>query len=170
MSIGEGAAFSPNSSLGARADEAGEFTLRRDACRLSQKEYWIKVSFAGSAELRAQMSEIGQICEEEGIRYFQSSGKGEARLVNVAPTQLRRLAERLGEGAARDVKVSRALQEWAQTPSNAPAKENLKDVLLVFHLQSEASEGSAEELDANASTTEEKAPVENAPGVEGESL
>ncbi len=165
--LNDDVAFKPRA-----AEEGGtsEFTLRRDARRLSQKEYWVKVSFAGSAELRAQTSEIERICEEEGICYLQNGGKGEARLVNVAPTQLRRLAERLGEGAARDVKVSRALQEWAQTPSDAPAKENLKDVLLVFHLQSEASDGSAEELDANASTAEETAPIENAPSVEGEAL
>lgn len=125
-------------------DETSGFTLRRDARRLSQKEYWIKVSFAGSAGLRAQMSEIERICEEEGIRYLQNSGKGEARLVNVAPTQVRRLVDRLGVGATRDVKVSRVLQEWTQTPSEAPAKENLKDVLLFFRLQSEAREESAE--------------------------
>ena len=125
-------------------DETSGFTLRRDARRLSQKEYWIKVSFAGSAGLRAQMSEIERICEEEGIRYLQNSGKGEARLVSVAPTQVRRLVDRLGVGATRDVKVSRVLQEWTQTPSEAPAKENLKDVLLFFRLQSEAREESAE--------------------------
>lgn len=142
-------------------DDTSGFTLRRDARRLSQKEYWIKVSFAGSAELRAQMSEIEQICEEEGIRYLQNGGKGEARLVNVAPTQLRRLTDRLGVGATRDVKVSRALQEWAQTPSEAPAKENLKDVLLVFHLQSEAGEESAEGSVADGVATDENGCGEN---------
>ena len=131
-------------SESAPEDETSGFTLRRDARRLSQKEYWIKVSFAGSAGLRAQMSEIERICEEEGIRYLQNSGKGEARLVSVAPTQVRRLVDRLGVGATRDVKVSRVLQEWTQTPSEAPAKERLKDVLLFFHLQSEAREESAE--------------------------
>lgn len=131
-------------SESAPEDKKSGFTLRRDARRLSQKEYWIKVSFAGSAGLRAQMSEIERICEEEGIRYLQNSGKGEARLVSVAPTQVRRLVDRLGVGATRDVKVSRVLQEWTQTPSEAPAKENLKDVLLFFHLQSEAREESVE--------------------------
>ncbi|MGN0911611.1 MAG: anti-sigma factor family protein [Thermoguttaceae bacterium] len=143
-------------------DDTSGFTLRRDARRLSQKEYWIKVSFAGSAELRAQMSEIEQICEEEGIRYLQNGGKGEARLVNVAPTQMRRLTDRLGVGATRDVKVSRALQEWAQTPSEAPAKENLKDVLLVFHLQSEAGEESAGGGVADGVATDENGFGENA--------
>lgn len=137
--------------------ETSGFTLRRDARRLSQKEYWIKVSFAGSAGLRAQMSEIERICEEEGIRYLQNSGKGEARLVSVAPTQVRRLVDRLGVGATRDVKVSRVLQEWTQTPSEAPAKENLKDVLLFFHLQSEAREESAEGSAGVDAPTGEKA-------------
>ena len=100
MSMGNG---SDDMSWSAPEDETSGFTLRRDARRLSQKEYWIKVSFAGSAELRAQMSEVEQVCEEEGIRYLQNSGKGEVRLVNVAPTQWRRLAERLGVGATRDV-------------------------------------------------------------------
>ena len=141
MSMGNGI---DDMSWSAPEDETSGFTLRRDARRLSQKEYWIKVSFAGSAGLRAQMSEIERICEEEGIRYLQNSGKGEARLVSVAPTQVRRLVDRLGVGATRDVKVSRVLQEWTQTPSEAPAKERLKDVLLFFHLQSEAREESAE--------------------------
>lgn len=153
MSMGNGI---DDMSWSAPEDETSGFTLRRDARRLSQKEYWIKVSFAGSAELRAQMSEVEQVCEEEGIRYLQNSGKGEVRLVNVAPTQWRRLAERLGVGATRDVEVSRALQEWAQTPSEAPAKENLKDVLLVFRLQSEAREERAEGSSGDEAPTGEK--------------
>lgn len=153
MSMGNG---SDDMSWSAPEDETSGFTLRRDARRLSQKEYWIKVSFAGSAELRAQMSEVEQVCEEEGIRYLQNSGKGEVRLVNVAPTQWRRLAVRLGVGATRDVEVSRALQEWAQTPSEAPAKENLKDVLLVFRLQSEAREERAEGSSGDEAPTGEK--------------
>lgn len=153
MSMGNGI---DGMSCSAPEDETSGFTLRRDARRLSQKEYWIKVSFAGSAELRAQMSEVEQLCEEEGIRYLQNSGKGEVRLVNVAPTQWRRLAERLGVGATRDVEVSRALQEWAQTPSEAPAKENLKDVLLVFRLQSEAREERAEGSSGDEAPTGEK--------------